>query len=172
MISHYFIEEQKVRQPWIYFLLIAVFGLWMWQLVQQVIMGIPFGTNPAPDAMILVIGVIPLGAFALIFSFKLETVVTKDSFQYRMWPLQKKMREIKPGEIAHWEVKKYNPLRDYGGWGIRIGWGNKGMAYNVSGNMGAYFELKNGKKVLIGTRKPEELRSSIRKMMSREDGVS
>ena len=164
MRSHLFKETQKVRQPWIYTLLVAVFGLWMWQLIQQVIMGVPFGTDPSPNYIILLIGLIPIGAFVLIFILRLETTVYPDGISYRMWPLMRKFREIKASDIKHWEVKKYNPIRDYGGWGIRKGFGKKGIAFNISGNVGALFELNSGKKIMIGTRKPEELRSALNRM--------
>jgi hypothetical protein len=164
MRSHLYKETQKVRQPWIYTLLVAVFGLWMWQLVQQVIMDVPFGTNPSPDWAILLIGLIPLGAFVLIFLMKLETVVDSSGIHYRMWPIHKKFRHINAADISRWEVKKYHPIRDYGGWGIRQGFGRKGVAFNMSGNMGALFELTSGKKIMIGTKKPEELRSALRKI--------
>lgn len=168
MSSHLYREIQKIRQPWIYALLIIVLGLWIWQFVQQILMGKPFGTNPAPDIMVILIGIIPLGAFWLIFSLKLETIITNNGIKYRMWPLIPRFREVTSGEIARWEVRKYNPIKDYGGWGIRYGWGKNGTAYNMSGNQGAYFELKNGKRFLIGTQKPEELRAAIRKMMAAE----
>jgi hypothetical protein len=110
-------------------------------------------------------GIGPIGAIVLVALLKLETIVYPNVFQYRMWPLQKIFREIRPEEITHWEVKKYSPVRDYGGWGIRTSFGKKGIAFNISGNMGAYFELKNGRKILVGTRKPEELRSALNRMM-------
>ncbi|NVL91956.1 MAG: hypothetical protein HWN71_02845 [Desulfobacterales bacterium] len=60
----------------------------------------------------------------------------------------------------------YNPLKDYGGWGIRYGRG--GRAYNVSGNRGVYLELSNGKSLLIGSLQPEELARAIG-MQMRDD---
>jgi hypothetical protein len=167
MKSHYFKEVQKVRQPWIYVLLIAVFGLWMWQLVQQVIIGVPFGTDPSPDWAILLIGLIPIGAFILLFLLKLETTVAPAGISYRFWPLQKKFKQIQANDISRWEVKKYRPIREYGGWGIRQGFGKKGIAYSISGREGAYFQLKSGKKILLGTRKPEELRSALNRMLAK-----
>lgn len=165
MRSYYFQETQKVRQLWIYMLLVLVFALWMWQLIQQVVMGVPFGTDPAPNWAILFIGLIPIGATVLIALLKLETRVSSESMEYRMWPIHKNYRILQANEIVHFEVKKYNPLLDYGGWGIRQGFGRKGTAYNMSGNMGALVELKSGKKIMIGTRKPEELRSALNRMM-------
>ena len=147
MKSHLYKETQKIRQLWIYALLVAVFGLWMWQLIQQVILKVPFGSNPSPDWAILLIGLIPVGAFILIFMLKLETIVYPSGIHYRMWPIHRNFRTIEAGEIIHWEVKKYRPIRDYGGWGIRQGLGRRGVAFSISGNMGALFELNSGKKI-------------------------
>lgn len=164
-MSHFFTEEQRVSQPWIFILLLGIVGLWLWQVIQQVIMGIPFGTNPAPNVVILIMGIVPLGAIFLVISLRLQTRVDKEGIHYRMYPLHRRFREIRTGEIAKWEVKKYHPIRDYGGWGIRTGFYKKGSAFNIAGDMGAYFELKDGKKILIGTQRPEEMRSALGKMM-------
>lgn len=61
-------------------------------------------------------------------------------------------------------VRSYNPIGEYGGWGIRGGklWSkSKGKAINVSGDIGIQLELKNGDKLLIGTQKKEEARSVL-----------
>lgn len=165
MSSHYYKEEQKMRQPWVFAILVLVFGVWVWQLVQQVIMGVPFGKNPSPDIAVILIGIIPLGVLWLILSFKLETTVDQEGVHYRMFPLMRKAKLIPSREIISWEVRKYNPIRDYGGWGIRYSFTRKGMAYNVRGNMGAYFELQSGRHILIGTQRPEEFRSALRKLL-------
>jgi len=60
-------------------------------------------------------------------------------------------------------VRKYSPIGEYGGWGYRVAGKRSGVAYNISGNMGIQIELKNGKKILLGTRKPEEAKEALRK---------
>jgi hypothetical protein len=35
------------------------------------------------------------------------------------------------------------------------------MAYNVSGNRGLQLELTNGKKILLGTQRPEEIAQAL-----------
>lgn len=47
--------------------------------------------------------------------------------------------------IRNYEIKTYNPIRDYGGWGIR--YGSKVKTYTVAGNKGLLFEFIDGKKV-------------------------
>lgn len=45
--------------------------------------------------------------------------------------------------------------------GIRFGFGSKGMAYNMHGDMGIQFEFENGKKLLVGSQKTAEFEAII-----------
>ena len=164
MNTYYFAEKQKVRQSWVFILVALIVLLWLWEVIQQIILGIPFGKNASPDWAILVIGIVPICAILLLFLLKLETMVDEDGVHYRMWPLQSKFRKIGAEEISNWEVRKYRPIGDYGGWGIRIGFSKKGIAFNMSGNQGAIFELKNGKQILIGTRHPKHFQEALEKL--------
>jgi hypothetical protein len=93
----------------------------------------------------------------LMYFMKLSVRVDDEALHIRFFPLVK--RHIRLEEIARWEARTYRPLLEYGGWGIRCGW--KGMAYNVSGNRGVQLELANGKRLLIGSQRPEELAEAI-----------
>lgn len=73
-----------------------------------------------------------------------------------------KSRVIPLNNIANMYVRKYKPLREYGGWGLRMGLFGKGSAINVSGNMGIQIELKNGDRILIGTNKPDDAKRIIK----------
>ena len=165
MIKVFFREKQKFNQWWIYVIVMIPFGIWIWQLVQQIFMGVPFGENPAPDLVVVLIGIIPIGAFLLFRFMTLETIIDENGVHYRFRPFQRKPKLIRKDEIESVEVKKYNPIMDYGGWGIRVASFRKGSAYNVSGNMGALFQLKNGKKFMLGTQNPEAMRSALNNLM-------
>jgi hypothetical protein len=75
-------------------------------------------------------------------------------------------REIRFQDIRRCAARTYRPIREYGGWGIRAG--RRGTAYNVSGNRGVQLELANGKPVLIGSQRAEELAQAIQKGMEEE----
>jgi hypothetical protein len=128
-------------------------------------MGIPFGNNPSSNLGVILTGLFPLLTIILFRLLTLETIINEEGIQYRFWPFQRKPKIIKAEDVLHYEVKKYSPLKDYGGWGIRLGSFNKGKAYNVSGNMGVLFEFKNGKKFLLGTQKPSDIRSALERLM-------
>jgi hypothetical protein len=163
----YFHEEQRFNQWWIWLIIISLIGFWLWQFVQQIVLKIPFGDNPAPDIVVIFLGLFPIGTLLLFRYMVLETDIDDDGVHYRFRLFQRKQKLIKPEDIVSVEVKKYNPLVDYGGWGIRYGSSKKGNAYNVKGNMGALFELKNNKKFMLGSQKPEELRSALNKLMNK-----
>jgi hypothetical protein len=62
-------------------------------------------------------------------------------------------------ELSKYEIRTYQPIREYGGWGIR--YGSSGKAYNISGNTGMQLELKDGTRILLGTQKPEEFLKAV-----------
>ena len=95
------------------------------------------------------------GVLAISSLSNLVTEVSTEGVSYKMWPFHGKSRVIKWEEIESAEVRKYKPIGEYGGWGVRIG--TKGKAYNVKGNMGLQLVLVSGKRILIGTQKPAEL---------------
>jgi hypothetical protein len=70
--------------------------------------------------------------------------------------------------IYYWEnidklfIREYNPIGEYGGWGIK-GRGNN-LAYNVSGNIGIQLVLINDSKLLIGTNQPEEIANVLTRL--------
>lgn len=57
--------------------------------------------------------------------------------------------------------RTYNPLMEYGGWGIR--YGLQGRAFNMRGDQGVQLELRSGQRVLIGSQDPDALAEAIRK---------
>ena len=170
----YFEEEQRFRQPWIWAILLpilvvllVVFG---YGLIQQLVLKEPFGDNPASDTALIIAAVTVFvlggGSMLLLYKMKLVTKLDSNCLHILFFPLRR--RDIPLSDIAHWEARTYNPIRDYGGWGIRVGRG--GWAYNVSGNRGVQLQLTNGKKLLIGSQRSEELCAAIATAKKSGDG--
>jgi hypothetical protein len=151
-----FTEKQKFAQWWIWVVLIGVTVLCIWGAVQQLVFKIPFGNKPAPDQLLIFICLVPLVPLALFWFMALETEIDEQGVSYQFKPLHLKKRFIAWNEITEAYVREYKPLKEYGGWGIRGSFRN-GKAYNVSGNKGLQLVLKNGKKILLGTNKSDEL---------------
>lgn len=92
------------------------------------------------------------------FTLKLNTRVTGDGVEIKT--LYFLSRLIRFDDIASVEDVQYRPIRDYGGWGIRFG--RNGMAYNMSGDRGVKLTLTNGKRILIGSQRSDELATAIK----------
>lgn len=154
-------EVQYFRQIWLWVIIACLAGMFWFGFVEQIIFKVPFGTNPAPDS-----GLIAAWLFAgvvlpwFFYSVKLITFAKTDGIYFRFVPFHFSYCRIAYSDIFKYEIRTYAPIREYGGWGIR--YGLHGKAYNVSGNKGIQFELKNGKKILLGTQKPEEFFQSIK----------
>jgi hypothetical protein len=72
------------------------------------------------------------------------------------------MRVIRKEDIVRYEVAKYHPLKEFGGWGFRTRLGRR-KAYSILGRQGARFQLANGREVLFGTQQPAELKRALDK---------
>lgn len=92
---------------------------------------------------------------------RLETQIRDDGIYVRFFPHQKQYIHLAWEEISKLYVRQYRP-QEYGGWGFKYRLYKK--ALNVSGDMGLQIEFTNGKKLLIGTQKPDELTELLNKM--------
>ena len=165
-----FTEIQRFRQVWARLLVGALAGLSWYAFIQQVLLGIPFGNNPGSDAFVAVICILFGIVFpAWFFSIALEVRVDDQVLSYRMFPLQIRWREVTKPEIAGVSLINYRPLREYGGWGIRLG--RQGIAYTVSGNRGVVIRLKSGRSFLLGSQRADELETVLLAMTDRESRV-
>lgn len=98
---------------------------------------------------------------ALVASMRLETDVGDEGLRVRLWPL--------PGRSYPWSdiesavARTYEPLREYGGWGLRTS-GN-GVAWNVHGKDGVQLVLASGRRALIGSQRSYELEARIQERL-------
>jgi len=74
-----------------------------------------------------------------------------------LFPLYR--RRIRLADIAAARADTYAPLAEYGGWGIR-GWG-RNVALNARGDRGVRLMLTDGRRVLVGSQRAEELAAAL-----------
>lgn len=159
-----FFERQKFKQWWLWLLLLGVNGLFLFGVFRQVVNGQPFGTKPASNEELLLTAGVLLLATLLILISRLDTTIKPDGIYVRFFPFHLKERHYTWNDLTKSYVRQYSPLREYGGWGLRLGLFGKGRAFNVSGNKGLQLEWTNNKKLLIGTNKPTELAEALKKI--------
>jgi hypothetical protein len=106
---------------------------------------------------------INIAVTVILIFLKLETRVETDALYLRFFPFHILYKKISFDDIALVYARTYQPLSEFGGWGIK--WGSNGKAYNVSGNRGVQLELKDGKKILIGSQYANELAAQLQEAM-------
>jgi len=165
-----FKEEQQFRQWWQIVLILgstiptAVFSIYA--LYQQTIKGIQVGNSPAPNAILIVTFFAMLLILWSYYKMKLEVWIDQNGINYRFFPLIFKNQLISKEEIQRYEIRKYSAVIDYGGRGLRRGFGRKwGKALCLSGNMGLQLYLTSGKKVLFGTQRSQAILYATDEMM-------
>lgn len=141
-----FKETQKFDNIW-FFVILAVVS------VINFVLYITVGETDLSSMMISYTAVLITGAIFLLF--KLDTEINHHVIKFKFFPFHFKWQEIPWSDVSDAHVRKYKPIMEYGGWGLRYGKGGK--AYNTRGNMGLQLTLKNGKKVLIGTQQADNL---------------
>ena len=150
-----FHETQKFNHWWLWAILIPLCCLPLYGIFQQIILGKPWGSNPMSDNLLIVLAIIVIGFVVLLYLLTLKTDIDSDKIAIKFGPFVNKSWQW--SDIDSAEVITYKFV---GGWGIRL-WTSYGTVYNVKGYKGLALQLKNGKKLLIGTQKEEELKNFV-----------
>lgn len=154
-------ESQKFRQWWLWLLIVCMNLFFISMLFKNLIIDADFiGSQQGVSLLSSWLFVLALSLFFL--SMKLETLVREDGIYVRFSPIHRKHRVYLWQDLEQVYMRKYEPLGEYGGWGLR-GLGNN-RALNVSGNVGLQLVLKDGRRMLIGTQKAEELSEVLIKL--------
>ncbi|MCB9282970.1 MAG: hypothetical protein H6563_02765 [Lewinellaceae bacterium] len=155
-----FQEKQFFRQWYLWIPMVATALLFSWGMFQQLVLGKPWGDHPMSDLGLVLGSLFVYATIGFLGIVHLNTEITQEEVRIVFFPLSR--RTIRWDEIAAAHVRKYNPMLEFGGWGLRFG--KDGPAYNVSGRLGLELELHDGRKLLIGTNKPEELEAVVKKV--------
>ena len=82
---------------------------------------------------------------------------------YRFAPFINSERTISVDDVLDMRIRKYKAIWEYGGYGYRYSIKN-GRALNISGDMGLQLVFSNGKKLLIGTQKPDLMNTAVNRL--------
>jgi len=136
-------------------------SVWMW-LVVVVAIGVmvPIASRGGVSIALFVPVLLFCAMAGWFLYLKLVTEVRDDVLELRFRGMLVD-RVIPLSEIAEHEARRYRPIGDFAGWGIRWSLFGKGMAYNVSGDRGVQLVLRNGSRVLVGSQRADELAAAI-----------
>ena len=151
-------EIQRFDQWWLRLLLIIILCIAISPLVMDydTLILSKFEIASVVLSILVILGLF-LGFW---YIFKLETSIDEEGITYRFVPFHIKSRFKSWKEIKSATIRKYNPIREYGGWGYRISF-TKRKALNTKGNKGVQLIFSDGNELLIGTQHPEKIQAIL-----------
>jgi len=150
-----FYEKQRLTQWWLWLIVIVVQLIPLFVNLMKLY---KFGLLEKPEIMFSTLGssvLILIVSLLLIYSIKLETRITEQGVYVRMFPLGFSFKFYPFSNMLAYYVRKYHPVREYGGWGYKGRHNNRSLS--IRGDRGLQLEFPNGNKLLIGTQKPQEI---------------
>ncbi|MDD5040699.1 MAG: hypothetical protein PHY34_06160 [Patescibacteria group bacterium] len=165
MSTPYLYHEVQDAKPWWMYLIIGPLVVFSaWSFVQQIIFGKPFGNNPAPDFGVwLIFLACGIGLPWLFWAGKQVITFDGKNISSSYVPFWK--TTFAWDQVEKYYPREFNAMRDFWGWGIRYGL-RKGstwvMAYvYFDETRGVQFELANGRRILIGSKKTDEFLQAL-----------
>lgn len=156
-----FSESQRFKAWWLWIIVAMINAFFVYGIYQQVYLGKPYGSNPMSNTGLIITSSIMLAFSIVFFNVRLETKIKNDGIYIRFFPIHLKFRHYSWNSLSKVYLRKYSPISEYGGWGIRLGFRGRGRAFNIAGSYGIQLEFLNGKKLLIGTQKTEEIKTVL-----------
>ncbi|MCK3683374.1 hypothetical protein [Maribellus sp. YY47] len=95
---------------------------------------------------------------------RLRTKIQIDGIYVSYFPFKRKWLKISASDIFSYRLRRFRAYREYGGYGIRDR-RRKGKAYIISGQTGLQLQLKDGKRILIGTHRTQAIKYAMDKVM-------
>ena len=154
-----FEERQTFLGSWMWYLVLSVTTI---SVVGTIIMGVLSGEQEGYVGAIIAT-IVTIFVLLILGTSKLVVTIDHHAIYYQYTPFINKEKVITKEDTEEVYVRKYSPISEYGGYGFRFSF-RSGRALNISGNMGLQLVMKNGKKLLIGTKKPELLETAVTKL--------
>lgn len=103
---------------------------------------------------------VPLILSILFGRSTLTVGIDDEGVSVRFRPFHRHPRRFAWDEIERIAVRKVSPLGEFGGWGIRYGWGRK-TGYVWNGTEGIELVLRSGRTIVITVRDGEAVRAAF-----------
>lgn len=152
-------EKQTFNQKW---LIVTTYAILVLCILLFIVIAY-FEKKYLVATIILMIGAV---LFCLLKYSYLILKIDQNTIQYRFFPFHSNFKNIDIDNSLQCEVIPYDPISEFGGWGIRVN--KKAKCYSISGTFVLKI-VKPGQKLLyLGTNKPEELRNFIEQRFKKQ----
>lgn len=153
-----FKETQKMKQWWLWAILLAVMGFGLWGIIAEALARQLSWAELVRSTELWLPLLIPGSILVFFYVASLKTEVDSTGIRIRYFPLWQ--THIAWDQLESAEIIRYG----FVGYGIRFSI-RHGTVYNARGNQGLQIVKKNGSKILIGTQRPEELQAAVDKFL-------
>ncbi len=158
-----FIETQRFRQTWIWILLAVISGAYMIMVGKQALARGIFADNLISDASLALLGGILFLFLLILYTASLKVKINNNGIFYRYIPFHWRFQSIKWDDVERVYVRKYDAISEYGGW-AGVKYGSSGKGYIMPGKFGLQLELRDERRILLSTQKPDELEKLFSKL--------
>ena len=167
-MGFHFEERQTFTQLWLWLIVgattIGINGLFVQAVIQQLILGTPWGDKPLNDETLLILSVVVLtvstGLSLLFFVTVMEVRIDKRAIEYRYAPLIRSWRRIERESIRDFKKRR----NYFEGHGVKRKLDGTRML-SVKGVDGIELTLDGGSRIFFGTQQPGEFISAVEKMV-------
>ena len=143
-----FIENQRFNQWWIHLIILIP----MFSIVLPLLLNTEKIFSNKDLSNILIPLVIIILVYSFILSVKLKTRIDEKGIHYQFFPIRLKLKFVPWNDLDECYCRSYRPLSKFGGYSTN------GKALNIRGKWGVQLVFNNGKKLLLGTQKPEDIK--------------
>ena len=135
-----------------------------------VIVGLLFGVAflPQPTEVSVVIIVLLVTLCVHAYAVTLQTEVRTDGLWVRLRPVHWRLRRIPLTNVASCGVRTFHVCCRW--WWLGIARFRKGVGYIVRGAKAVQIDYADGRHVVIGSQRPEELAEAIRALLESKGG--
>jgi hypothetical protein len=148
-----FAETQRFLRHW-WALLLAPFMMSLVPVIIQLASDKALVSGPVWLAPVLV-AMLPL----LFHLLRLEVRLDAAGVHYRLVPFHLAWRHLPWADVSQAYVRSYDPLGEYGGWGLKGSRRNR--ALNMAGDEGIQLVLPDGRRLLLGTQRSAEAQQAL-----------
>lgn len=154
-----FEERQGYQQKW---LRQALFCCTVLALILLLVRWLVADFADLKEIIFVLILVAAIAVF--ILNIRLQTIITEKGIYVRYFPFNTRYKYIAWDSVKSCSIRHYNPIAEYGGWGIKMSVPENGWAYNFSGTEGIQLTFFDNTKLLIGTNCANEIRVILQQL--------
>ncbi len=126
--------------------------------LRQIVWHHAWGNPPVTNGGLIFLTILLLLVYVRLITVRLVTELRSGELRVAMKGLLRRTR-VPIGNVLSAVAVQFDPAAEYGGFGVRSG--PRGQAYIASGNQAVQLELRDGKKLLVGSHHPKELARTI-----------